>query len=214
MASTINASSTSTSGLIQAADATGILQLQSNGVTGLTVDTTANVTVNTNLTFSNKIQQANLPTGCVLQVVQAVKTDTFVGAANLTEMLVTGVAATITPRFANSKILITAQIMYGSTGTTYGGWFKRNGTNIGLGDAAGSRQRVSIGMALSSDTNQTNTFVYNYLDSPATTSAVTYQFYVNNDNTQNLFINRSVNDLDGGTGKRGISTVTLMEIAG
>lgn len=214
MASTINASSTSTSGLIQTADATGILQLQSNGVTGLTVDTAANVTVNTNLTFSNKIQQANLPTGCVLQVVQAVKTDTFVGAANLTEMLVTGVAATITPRFANSKILITAQIMYGSTGTTYGGWFKRNGTNIGLGDAAGSRQRVSIGMALSSDTNQTNTFVYNYLDSPATTSAVTYQFYVNNDNTQNLFINRSVNDLDNGTGKRGISTVTLMEIAG
>lgn len=52
MPSTINASSTSTSGLIQTADATGILQLQSNGVTGLTVGSTANVTVNTNLFVS------------------------------------------------------------------------------------------------------------------------------------------------------------------
>jgi len=39
MASIINASTTSTSGLVQTADASGILQLQSNGVTGLTIDT-------------------------------------------------------------------------------------------------------------------------------------------------------------------------------
>ena len=37
MASIINASTTSTSGLVQTADASGVLQLQSNGVTGLTV---------------------------------------------------------------------------------------------------------------------------------------------------------------------------------
>ena len=52
MASIINASTTSTSGLIQTADASGVLQLQSNGVTGLTVDTGGNVTVNTNLYVS------------------------------------------------------------------------------------------------------------------------------------------------------------------
>lgn len=52
MASTINASTTSTSGLVQTADASGILQLQSNGVTGLTVNNTANVVVNTDLFVS------------------------------------------------------------------------------------------------------------------------------------------------------------------
>ena len=52
MASIINASTTSTSGLVQTADASGVLQLQSNGVTGLTVDTAANVTVNTNLSVT------------------------------------------------------------------------------------------------------------------------------------------------------------------
>lgn len=52
MASIINASTTSTAGLVYSADASGILQLQSNGVTGLTVGNTGNVTVNTNLFVS------------------------------------------------------------------------------------------------------------------------------------------------------------------
>lgn len=52
MASIINASTTSTSGLVYSADASGVLQLQSNGVTGLTVGTGGNVTVNTNLFVS------------------------------------------------------------------------------------------------------------------------------------------------------------------
>jgi hypothetical protein len=104
--------------------------------------------------------------------------------------------------------------MYSSLGTTYGGWFKRDSSNIGLGDAGSGQQRVSMGMALVTDTNQTNTFVYNYLDSPNTTSAVTYQFYAINDNNVSLYINRSVSDQANTTGKRGISTVTLMEIAG
>jgi hypothetical protein len=44
MASTINASTNSTSGLVYNADASGILELQSNGVTGLTVGTGGVVT--------------------------------------------------------------------------------------------------------------------------------------------------------------------------
>jgi hypothetical protein len=49
MASIINASTTSTSGLVQTADSSGILQLQSNGTTGLTVEANASVTINTTL---------------------------------------------------------------------------------------------------------------------------------------------------------------------
>ena len=52
MASTINASTTSTTGLVYTADGTGILQLQSDGTTGLTVGAGGNVTVNTNLFVS------------------------------------------------------------------------------------------------------------------------------------------------------------------
>ena len=52
MASIINAG-VSTPGLIQSADASGVLQLQSNNVTGLTVGTNASITVNTSLNFSD-----------------------------------------------------------------------------------------------------------------------------------------------------------------
>lgn len=178
-----------------------------------------NVSITGNLTVSGSspssaITRSSLPAGCVLQVVQTVKSDTFVGTSNGAEMSITGLAATITPTRANSKILVTAQIMYACQATTYGGWFKRNGTNIGLGDAAASQQRVSIGMSFLPDANQTNTFVYNYLDTPGTTSAVTYQFWTINDNNFTLYVNRSVSDSNNSTGKRGISTITLMEIAG
>lgn len=153
--------------------------------------------------------------GSVLQVVQSVITAaSTVTGPNGTATLVTGLSATITPSSTSSKILVNMQLNYCSTGTTYGCWFKRNGTDIGLGDAGSGQQRVSVGMALSTDANQINSFTYNYLDNPATTSALTYQLYVNNDNTNALYINRSVNDYANSTGKRTISTITLTEISG
>jgi hypothetical protein len=151
--------------------------------------------------------------GSVVQVVSNVKFDTFSGAAGGTPIAVSGINCTITPKFSTSKILILAQIMYASVGTTYGGFFRRNGIDIGLGNAGSGQQQVSMGMALVTDSNQSNTFPYMFIDSPASTSLLTYQFYVNNDNGTAIYINRSVSDGAAAVGKRGISTVTLMEIA-
>jgi hypothetical protein len=47
MPSIINASSTGSGGIVQTADASGVLQLQSNGTVALTVDTSANISVGT-----------------------------------------------------------------------------------------------------------------------------------------------------------------------
>lgn len=53
MASIINASTTSTSGLVQTADASGVLQLQSNGVTGLTVGAGGVITAANGMIFNS-----------------------------------------------------------------------------------------------------------------------------------------------------------------
>jgi hypothetical protein len=151
--------------------------------------------------------------GGIVQVVSVSLNTTFTGTANGTPLAVTGLAASITPRSASNRILIISQIMYSSTGTTYGGWFTRNGTAINLGAAGSGQQQVSIGMALASDANQSNTFVYSNIDSPNATTSTTYQFYANNDNTGILYINRSVSDQANNTGKRAVSTITLLEIA-
>lgn len=47
MASIINASSSGSGGIVQTADASGVLQLQSNGTVSVTVDTSANVGIGT-----------------------------------------------------------------------------------------------------------------------------------------------------------------------
>jgi hypothetical protein len=47
MASIINASSSGSGGIVQTADASGVLQLQSNGTTAITVDTSQNVGIGT-----------------------------------------------------------------------------------------------------------------------------------------------------------------------
>ena len=53
MASIINASSTGSGGIVQTADASGVLQLQSNGTTAAFVDTNANLNVSNSLNAPN-----------------------------------------------------------------------------------------------------------------------------------------------------------------
>lgn len=167
------------------------------------------------LDVSNRgITRGSLPAGSILQVVSnTITAIATISAPNGTEVSVTGYSATITPTSSTSKILVMMMINYGSTGTTYGGYFKRGSTVISQGDAGSGQQRVGFGMALASDVNQVNSFHYHFLDSPATTSSTTYQFFVNNDNTGVLYLNRSVNDTASATGKRATSTITLIEVA-
>jgi len=150
--------------------------------------------------------------GKVLQVVQTAKIDTFSGVANGTEMSVTGMSATITPTSSSSKIMVSAVLNYCAVGTTYGAYFKRGTTVIGIPSADGSRQLITAGLGLTGDGNQIEQGVIEYLDSPATTSATTYQLFVNNDNTVYIYINRSDFNHNNNTGKKCISTVTLTEI--
>ena len=153
----------------------------------------------------------------IINTVYTEKTDTFSGTANGTPLLVTGMAASLTPASTSNKIHLTAQISYSQTGTTYKAWFKRTigsgaATDVHIGDADGVRQRAGVPLALASDANQGNSFVLQFIDEPATTEQVTYQLYVNNDNTVNFNLNRSQTDSNNNTGGRYISTIILQEL--
>lgn len=180
----------------------------------ITLSGNAGITTSGTLsTAAQGIAKASLPTGAILQVVQTALTSTTTLIANGTATAVSGMSAVITPTSSTSKILVQLMLNYSCIGTTYGGYFTRNGTTIGVGNAGSGQQQVGFGMSFVGDANQTNSFIYNYLDSPATTSALTYQLYVNNDNTATLYVNRSQTDSASATGKRSISTILLYEIA-
>lgn len=157
--------------------------------------------------------------GTVLQVIQTVKTDVFATSAGALWADIPGMAATITPKFINSKILVMVDLkMSGSQDSSVvRSKLLRNGTDIYIGDAAGGRPRAMSQFYISSG----GAPYYmaqgggTYLDSPATIGAVTYKVQIGGDsNATTIFVNRTNGDRDYGYGdSRGASSITLMEIA-
>ena len=118
------------------------------------------------LTGTQTIPKGTLPTGSVLQVVNATGTT---GASNTTTTFVdTGLTGTITPTSATSKILIFGHMGDFRTNTT------SNGIRINLCRNGSEIYRVA--QELLYITNALDVGMdFNYLDSPATTSAITYK---------------------------------------
>jgi len=159
---------------------------------------------------------ASLGAGSILQVVSAAKTDTFT-TSSATYTTVTGLSVSITPRATSSKILIIADIAYSLSSTDGYGHFKvtRGGTDIFIGDSAGSRVRNVFGGA----TGATMSGVLiasnvTFLDTPNTTSSTTYQVEVRQAAAGSVFVNRSGSDTDSAFIGRGASSITVLEVAG
>ena len=89
--------------------------------------------------------------------------------------------------------------------------FTRNGTAFLLGDSLGSRTRCTFGMT-SRDTYELITLHSSAIDSPSSTSALTYRVQAR-PNFQTFYRNRAEYDVDDANSERGVSTLTLMEFA-
>ena len=160
--------------------------------------------------------------GKVLQVVQAIKTDTF-STTSGTYVVVPDLSVTITPSSVSSKLLVVADIAASSTHYVYHAALFQDGVEIGKADAAGNRP-VSLlsGTANGPDMNTDGIVIFvskTLLLSPATTSAVTYDIRAarrfDNENSPTTYINRSSPDRNTvAYDSRHVSTLTVMEIAG
>ena len=151
----------------------------------------------------------------VLQVVSTAKTDTFT-TSSTTLVDVTGLSASITPSATSSKILVMAHMTTAMDGTATNGLYVtllRDATPVGVGDASGSRARVTTDQGITSFSNGLNNVSFVYLDSPTTTSATTYKIQVKSETAAALYVNRSRNDANNAGVGRGISTITVMEIS-
>jgi hypothetical protein len=156
-------------------------------------------------------------TSAILQVVSANKTDTFsasVGAANTYST--DAFTISITPSSASSKVIITGLINFSSNsgnGVAAASLF-RNGTVVLQGDAEGSRGRTYIGRTAPVATDNTNPVGFAVLDSPATTSAITYSIRIASDQAATVYLNRTKDDTNGAFAYRSASSMVAMEVAG
>ena len=190
-----------------------------NSATNYTATLPANSgTIITTGSTGNVIPRAAMPTGCILQVLSATKTDTqaFSGAASFSDA--SGLSITITPTSSTSKFLITSNLMFGVAAGLSGATFRfvRDSTPIDIGDAAGSRPLVTGGYYCG-DTAGAAAYASvcgTFLDSPATTSAVTYKIQCSSSTGTAVYLNRTYDDRNlAGYDPRGTSTITVMEVA-
>jgi hypothetical protein len=150
-------------------------------------------------------------------VVQTVKTDTFVGSSDTFENI-PSFTATITPSSATSKILIIAQLVHGTGNNAGYGVFRLVGGNTAnyIGDAGLSDHLRGVfgGKNFQNLNAVTLSGGIVYLDSPATTSPVAYTVEVRRtDDSGFVIINRpNANDNNNGI-VRGASSITAIEVA-
>lgn len=148
-------------------------------------------------TFPNSTVQASA--GKVLQVVSATySTQVSTSSDSFTD---TGLTATITPKFATSKILILVDqnsVGKDTSNTGVNIILQRNGSNIS------GRFGFVAGYTNSTATNNIGSSSINYLDSPATTSAVVYKTQFSSNSPLASAIVQQFGAM---------STITLMEIA-
>ena len=179
-----------------------------------TVLTTGSTTgISASALSTGTIPRARMYAGAVLQVASSIKTDTFTSAStSFTD--ITGLSVSITPTSSSNKILVMYSLM---TGENLSGFpmvrLVRNSTAIAVGDAAGSRTQVTSVAWSSGSNNVTNMQSMNFLDSPATTSSTTYKLQIISDSGTTNYINRNARDDNGSYEPRGVSTITVMEIA-
>ena len=169
-----------------------------------------------------KIADGGMPSGSVIQVVQAIKTDTTASTSTSFED-VSGLSVNITPSSTSNKILIMCSFCWGAA-VNASPKFKLAGGNSTtfVGDTASNRQRVSYMAAddyFNGATNagQETAFMgfINYLDSPSSTSQQTYKLQAETDGNGADYINRTQSDVDDAAeGGRSASSIIVMEIVG
>lgn len=182
----------------------------------LTVQTLQGPSSGTN---ANKVLLASGNTlvapGHVVQV-QSTTYGARYSSTSSTMTLPSGFSVNITPSSTSSKILVTA-VVEGSAVTNYGVfWQVRRGTStivIPNTTQTVSNRYQAYGM-YNGDQNVSIVQSGTYLDSPSTTSSITYGVYVSGQSGATFVLNGTINNVDNGAyGHVGASSITVMEIA-
>ena len=187
-----------------------------SAATGSTVSIPSGTTLDiaSGATITNSGSQSGF--GKVLQVVSS----SYNGSDSTTSttFVDTGLTANITPSSTSNKVLILCDFTMGfGTNGRSGYCIKRGSTELNLGNATSIGNRKVVTTA---DYSAENTVLgsgsISYLDSPSSTSSVTYTLaMLSRDTAYSAWLNYT--GYDGNNASyvyRGASTITLLEIAG
>lgn len=140
-----------------------------------------------------------------VQIVSTTSTTTFTSTST-SPVDVTGVTVTITPTNSSNRVLVIFNCAASAT-NSINFYLNRNGTNIALG-SGGSSKNATICSVPTGNNAYLYSYALNFLDSPATTSAVTYKIQADTDGGT-FYVNRRGSDALFASP----ATITVMELA-
>ena len=152
--------------------------------------------------------------GKILQVLQNLEGNTR--ASSTTSFInISGIEQAITPSSSNSKILISSVLVLSCANHGVVRFIRevsgQTTVVVGAGTTASSN-RQNASMTTNSNDNAARPQPFQFLDSPGTTSAVTYRAQWMANSSTAMYLNRTPNDTDATYGSRFASTITLMEV--
>jgi len=151
--------------------------------------------------------------GKIGQVVSTTKTDTTTStSSSLAD--ISGFSVAITPAATSSKILVLTDIKMGNTQETASiVSLLRGTTEIYVGDAASPRLSASFYVWCNASTREGEQGGLHFLDSPSSTSELTYKLQWMTESGSTLYFNRNEDDSAGEFYPRYASSITVMEIS-
>jgi hypothetical protein len=233
MANIINADNgvvSGTAGLKSSSDGTGILALQTNGTTAVTIDASQNTTfagtvagtsfsgsgasltaLNATNISSGTLPSARLPAGSILQVknyqfATYLSTTTQIPLDNTIPQITEGgqfLSLAITPTSATSKLLIQVNCFYAVNAAAH--------VAVAIFQDS-TANAIAAQCAYSATGGQNQQVTVNYFMTSGTTSSTTFTARIGANNSNTV----SVNGSNSGTafyGGVGVSSMTIMEIA-
>lgn len=190
-------------------------------VSGAVTDAKIAAMASTKLT--GVLPNANAPSGSVIQVVTVFDNTQYTfssgSASQVTFYDIAGLQLSITPVSSTSRILLLGMVTGGQSSDFYNAYFRfnRNGTNIGAGSTNGytSGSTAMVGWRTAGDATASPSAPMIFVDSPSTTSAITYKIQIcNSGGSSGLsFVNRA-STLNNTWPQGTASSFTAMEIAG
>ena len=184
----------------------------SGTVTGISVGGLPDCIVDTDMIAANAVTGAKRGAGAILQVVNAVYSAAASFTTSGSTFQDTGLTASITSS-NNNKILVTYQLECGAeTSYRHACRLVRGSTDILLANSDGDRIRATNSNGNPPNNVRMSSFSQTYLDSPGA-GTHTYKLMGWAESGGDFFINRSEVNSDSTSHSRGVSTMTLMEVA-
>ena len=166
---------------------------------------------------THTIPNTGFAAGKILQVVHA-NSNSHLSSTSTSYVDLTGVTATITPTATSSKILITCTISISKQDNhTFLARVVRDGSAIsgagGVKMSGQNNQLDGVWWSMRTTDYSSEPSTIQYLDSPSTTSAITYKAQGMTSNSSYGFaLNRTANGGNYNFDSAGFSQITLMEV--